>query len=415
MLFNISRFRVVRPNRGAFALLTLLGSLFSNGFFAGACQGAEPLVGAYYYPWYGPFNGGHTFEDTLRAHLAPPQGPALDPYNSRSNTTLDNQIDNSHLGNIDFWAVSWWGPQSHENETFKDHILTSPRHSEMDYAIHYEATGRLGTKANPDMTNLLPDFEYLASNYFNNPDYLRIDGRPVVFMYLTRDYFNTQESRDAVADLRATMVSQFGVDPYLIGDDLFTGGVNLQRAQLWDAITDFDVYGTSLETRGSTTNGLDHLKNAFDDAVQALAGTGVGFVPTALPGFNDKGVRDWHDPIPRYMSDDPNSTDGELFERMLKDVALPHLDPNVDNLLMINSFNEWHEDTQIEPTPFHLATNLDDSGTQAFTQGLFYEGYGTRYLDILRAVTVPEPSSVVMAGIASLVLIPAYIRRQKSR
>ena len=29
-----------------------------------------PLVGAYYYPWYGTFPGGHSWNDTLRAKLA---------------------------------------------------------------------------------------------------------------------------------------------------------------------------------------------------------------------------------------------------------------------------------------------------------------------------------------------------------
>ena len=56
---------------------------------------------------------------------------------------------------------------------------------------------------------------------------------------------------------------------------------------------------------------------------------------------------------------------------------------------MINSFNEWHEDTQIEPTIAAPRTNVDDSGTQRYTEGHFYEGYGDLYLDILQAATKP--------------------------
>ncbi len=62
----------------------------------------------------------------------------------------------------------------------------------MKYAVHYESTGRLGSFDNPTYSNLLPDFQYLAQNYFNNANYYRIDNRPVVFIYLTRAYFNTQ-------------------------------------------------------------------------------------------------------------------------------------------------------------------------------------------------------------------------------
>jgi hypothetical protein len=54
---------------------------------------------------------------------------------------------------------------------------------------------------------------------------------------------------------------------------------------------------------------------------------------------------------------------------------------------MVNSFNEWHEDTQIEPTIVAQRTNIDDSGLQLFTEGHYYEGYSDLYLNILRSAT----------------------------
>jgi glycoprotein endo-alpha-1,2-mannosidase len=59
-------------------------------------------------------------------------------------------------------------------------------------------------------------------------------------------------------------------------------------------------------------------------------------------------------------------------------------DPGIRNLFMINSWNEWHEDTQIEPVVVAPPTNKDVSGTDVYTWGLEYEGYGMRYLDILK-------------------------------
>ncbi|MBI2824011.1 MAG: DUF5010 domain-containing protein [Planctomycetia bacterium] len=362
----------------------------------GSARG-EPVVGAYYYPWYGPFPGGHDLDDSLRGHLVPPQPPALGQYNSRASDTISAQIDASHRGNIDFWAVSWWGPTSAENTTFRNAILANPRASELKYAVHYESTGRLGSFDNPEYSNLVSDFSYLANFYFHNPNYLRIDGRPVVFMYVTRAYFNSQAGRDAVANLRTTMQNTFGVNPYIVGDDVFTGGVDLTRARLWDAITDFDVYGTSLQGHGSTSAALLDLASVYDDARQAIAGRNVAFIPTASPGFNDKGVRDGHPAAPRYMTDDPNSPDGELFSRMLNEVVVPRVDPKADNILMVNSFNEWHEDTQIEPSIVAPKTNVDDSGTQRYSEGYYYEGYGDRYLNELRAATVPEPATGMLA------------------
>jgi hypothetical protein len=348
---------------------------------------ADVTVGAYYYPWYGSFSGGHSLNQSVRGHLVPPQPPAIGLYSSRSSDTISKHIDQSRQANIDLWAVSWWGPNSTEDTTFRTSILAHPRRAELQYAVHYESTGRLGTFANPNFSNLIPDFRYLANNYFQNPDYLKIDGRPVVFMYVTRAYFNTQAARDAVANLRATMVSEFGIEPYIVGDDLF-GSVNLQRAQLWDAITDFDVYGTVLQGKGSTSAALSQLALVYDNARSAIANVDVGFIPTASPGFNDKGVRGGHPAAPRYLVDDPNSDEGDLFKRMLKDVVVPRTDPKADNILMINSFNEWHEDTQIEPTVVAPRTNSDDSANRQYTEGYFYEGYGDLYLDILRSATI---------------------------
>jgi hypothetical protein len=54
-------------------------------------------------------------------------------------------------------------------------------------------------------------------------------------------------------------------------------------------------------------------------------------------------------------------------------------------MVHITIFNEWREDTQIEPSVVTAPTTTDTSPTRSqYTQGLVYQGYGTTYLDILR-------------------------------
>lgn len=65
---------------------------------------------------------------------------------------------------------------------------------------------------------------------------------------------------------------------------------------------------------------------------------------------------------------------------------LPHLDPRCGRIMMVTSFNEWYEDTQIEPTSGVArpsTTDDSDSGTY-YTGGDRYVDYGYLYLDILR-------------------------------
>ena len=61
-------------------------------------------------------------------------------------------------------------------------------------------------------------------------------------------------------------------------------------------------------------------------------------------------------------------------------------------MMHITTFNEWREDTMIEPTVITATTTQDSrtSGNQ-YTQGLFYQGYGTTYLDIIREELANQP------------------------
>ena len=344
------------------------------------------MVGAYYYPWYGP--GQHPVSDSLRLHLVPQQVAELGEYDSSSSEVISKHIDYSHRANIHFWLCSWWGPGTNEDNVFRYSILPHPYANELRYAILYESTGRLGSFADPDYSNLLPDFQYFADNYFTNPNYLKIDGRPVVFIYVTRAYFRNPSSDVALADLRAAFP-----DVYIIGDEVFGPNYSSYNAGKWDAVTAYDVYGQSLQPYGSTKAALDELKRIISQAKNAANSVGVGFIPFATPGFNDRYIRGGHRGAPRYFEDEPASVEGDLFRAMLRDVVVPKVDPMAQNILMVTSFNEWHEDTQIEPTLGIVSkTNKDDSTSGIeYTQGDYYADYGYLYLDILSEETTVIP------------------------
>lgn len=353
--------------------------------------GAAPTVGVYYYPWYGPGAGGHHYEHTLRKHTTPEaQMPILGEYNSRDPNVIATHIDQSHMGNISMWSLSWWGPNSYEDITIRNHIFAHPRASELKYTIHYESQGRLGDFANPNYARLESDFRYLAENVFDDPNYMRINDRPIVVMYLSREYLKTQAGWDALANVRSVIQSEYGYDPYIIGDHFF-GGL-APGAEHLDAVTAFDIYGQAFGSRPTNISSLNRLRGIYNGVQNTVDSLGVDFVPGLAPGYNDTAVRPGNAPSPRYLVDaqyGPNAQ-GSTMSEMLNRVVLPHLDTDIGELLMVNSFNEWHEDTQIEPTIVSPMTNTDNtpSGT-GYTAGYWYEGYGNLYLDILRNGTLP--------------------------
>lgn len=346
-----------------------------------------PVVGAYYYPWY---RGARQWNHVMRCHLDPAQQPAVGLYRSDDPAVVAAHIAQSVRAGIDFWAVSWWGPGQICDENFQNAILTHPDAGKLKYAILYEATGRFGSFDDPHYDHWIPDLAYLQDKYFDNPCYLRIDGRPVVFVYLSRVYFRNK-GREALEEMRRKFPQV-----YLVGDDVFGPGYKAEWAKNFDAVTAYDVYGQSVGRFGGTRKAIDFLAANYRHARQHANSVGTAFIPTIAPGYNDTAVREGHPGRARYFTDVEGSREGDLFRAMIADVARPNLDPRAGKLMMVTSFNEWFEDSQIEATAgTSETTSRDDSPSgSGYTGGQRYADYGPLYLDILRETLNPAGTPV---------------------
>jgi len=367
-------------------------SLLLSGVVARA---DEPLVGAYYYPWYHPprgKSGAKSKKDlgwmkrALRGRLLPRQMPKLGVYESREPKVIADHIAQSERANIDFWVVSWWGPKTDTDGAFEKAILPHSDAEKLKYALFYEPTGRLGAMKNPNHRNFLPDMRYAAKKYFDSEHYLKIDGKPVLFIYLTRVYFRNR-GLEELAQLRKEFPNL-----YLVGDDVFGPRYRVEYAKLWDAVTAYDVYGQSLARTAKTTEALERLKSIYTNAKTIANSVDVAFAPAVSPGFNDRAVRSGHEGRARYFADVKRSKEGDVFRRMIRDIAMPLADERANRMILVTSFNEWYEDTQIEATRGDAGeTKEDDSNSRDhYTQGDRYVDYGTLYLDILREETTPK-------------------------
>jgi glycoprotein endo-alpha-1,2-mannosidase len=228
--------------------------------------------------------------------------------------------------------------------------------------------------------------EYMCENYFDHPSYYKIDGRPVIFVYVTRK-LEEQGVLEATILTMRTSASKCGHDIYLIGDHIFESAPDVAEVfvPFWffDALTNYDVYGSM--GRPSPFAGRNVVDTYYAQQEQwrnRAHESGCRYIPAVSPGYNDRGVRPEknHPPLSRKLT--ANSADGSLFAYQLSK-ATRLVDPQVDNLLVVNSFNEWHEDTQIEPVVGER-TNLPLNRTD----GVYYEGYGELYLDLLREATL---------------------------
>ena len=377
---------------------------------------AHPLVGAYYYLW----NPQNMATGAVRAHLVPPQTPPSPLVSSASPKTAARDIANAHRAGIDFLALDWWPyDQGYSAQDYRwsdanmTAFLAAPDLGEMKFAMFYE-TWNLGFdppyEATPVTFQLELHFDAdmisFAEHYFDNPSYLRIGGRPVVFLYLTRTL--TGDVAGMIRGAR-TVLEQRGFDPYFIGDEVYwrvtpesqaqSGDVELTttpqaaRMEQFDAVTSYTLYfgdlnepmfGPAADSAGypGWTRLMADQQNLLSEYRNATGGR-VPVIPDVQPGFNDRGFRltAGHPVEPRQWvpGDGPAST----FDFLFRCVAIPELDPALP-MVMVTSWDDWNEDTGIEPIP-GTPTRVDDSPSgNAYTQGYTYGGEGSTTVHTLR-------------------------------
>jgi glycoprotein endo-alpha-1,2-mannosidase len=400
--FEKDRKRMSPTASGMLIGLIMAGGLCSSGVSARdqneeatpMSVSAKPSTGAYYYPWYRSDRlfRKSSWKNLMRLHLKEPQKPMAGLYDSSDAEVIADHIEQSVRAGLDFWAVSWWGPGSKTDRVFKENILRHPDAAKLDYAVLYETTGRLGSFDHPDYSHWISDLEYLSKTYFEDPRYLKVKGRPVVFVYLSREYFRNKGG-EALKQMR----EQFP-EIYLVGDDVHFGANYLGKtaeayhaewAENFDAVTAYDVYGQSVGMLGGTQKAVDFLAHNYQQTKQTANSVGTAFIPAVAPGYNDTAVRDGHPGRARYFTDVEGSKEGDLFRAMIRRAALPNLDSTCGNLMMVTSFNEWYEDSQIEATSgtAAISTTDDSESGDYYTGGQRYVDYGYLYLDILKEET----------------------------
>jgi len=399
--------------------IVALGSLIVKA----SCAPLPLRIAAHYYPWYdqGRWQYGECVAGTLRGQLAPAQEPLLGAYDSGDAQVIERHLEWCSQYNIGVLILEFYGPGTRADRISRNSILAHPHAGSVEFSVLYDWAIRFGsfeiTPARLDVVR--SDFAHLARFYFSSPSYLRSpDGRPVALLYVTRAL---QGDMDAfIRTMREATEDWAGVEPFLVGDEFFfIGSAQSHKIARWDAIFGYDVYGS----RGgywaeTTTLELFLSRAAAFHSVAAQSGT--VFFPSLMPGFNDRAVRRTcaNNPAAARRTAaqaGPISLFQTLFDRML-DTELDSAFP----VVCITSFNEWHEDTQIEPTAGGGATTtLDTSGSRVqYTQGLPYDDYGFAYLEFIRdrtvAVTglvrrdgVPVPGASVAVADAGVVLARA--------
>lgn len=327
-------------------------------------------VGAHYYAWYHDDWKTRTLRNFIK------QAPENGWYNnvltfgdpSPSDDTVKYHFELCKKNGIDFLLVS------QKNEDLLPY-LDIAEEFDLKLAAHCETLGKAKSHKvrREDLGKLLFDAPRLA-DWMHHPAWFRMDGKPLIAYYVTR-----QIADDCIDETVQRMRGVFG-DCFLLGDEIWWHTPKEERLKLFDGIFGYNMYinkGQKMDKGKVVSDGptgeaylkmIVPYERAYYEVARKLD---IKFFPTVLPGYNDRSVRydvD-HYALPRQH--------GKFFNQYLK-----HSQQFLgDNVLLVTSFNEWYEDSQLEPT---IESSAEVKDERDLTNSIEYEAYGHRYLQILK-------------------------------
>ncbi|MCL4542984.1 MAG: glycoside hydrolase family 99-like domain-containing protein [Chloroflexi bacterium] len=289
----------------------------------------DPTVVAFYYDWYGnPGHSGawrhwdechyatrHPGRSDAAGHLdlGAAHTPVLGAYDSLDPAVCSTHVAQAAGCGIDVFAATWWGQRDRRYEP----LLAAAAGSPVRVALYWE------TLTDPDggVAAALADLTWVLEQVGSHPAYWRIDGRPAVFVY-----------RRCFSQLRRW--DDWGVVLQQLRADREV--VLLADTSALEALPLFDGYHV---TTSALQVALGHDVEHFNRAMAtACRDAGKYFAAAVIPGFDNARVHERG----RLIVD---RRGGELYDQQWG--AALSSDPD---LVMINSFNEWHEGSEIEPS-----------------------------------------------------------------
>ena len=346
---------------------------------SGVCAGESPyIVAAHYYAWYGGSENPH-WPDGV-AHR-----PWIGYYYSGDPKVARQQIDLAVRYGVNVFAVGWTGINSPSEKKFRSGLLKAPNLNRIQFCMVYDSLNRLrGERSQPlyfDFNDpavrqtFISDMVYLARQYFGNPSYFKIQGRPVLKFYLARRFFG--EFPSALEEARR-QIRALGWDPYLVGDSLFYGRNDLFVISQFDAATAYNVNNDELRRSGITTTGKMadavgpfywNFLYQLRDVMVPGRGIPVDVQPGVIPQFDARKSRETSLALLAQ-----NKAEVVRMFRVARDVL--DAKASAPRVVWITSWNEWHEGTAIEPT---------ETGGPKYPGG----NYGYDFLEALSEVFAP--------------------------
>jgi hypothetical protein len=323
----------------------------------------ERDIAATDYPLLGPYDSRGAVTDS-------PATP-LDVSPTDPHLTLDQHLAWAAESGIDVLVSSWWGPGTYEDESLRILLSRIDAGQSPVRASAYLETwalfygGQLQPSFFEDPRNFDPDsraairnnaigwISYLLETYGGDPGFMKIEKNgaqvPIVFVY-TAALFTAAEWQEIFAGVLA----ETGIEAFYQGD---VEGADFQAlGSVFDGLHLYTPIHLTAEGDASFAARVLNGQSAVDNPAAPLTdpitvggdyaawasearALGRQWAATVIPGFDDRKIRNPSFVVSRDHADGPTY---DYFWRQ----ALA----TMPDWILITSFNEWHEGSEIEPS-----------------------------------------------------------------
>ncbi|MCS7166088.1 MAG: glycoside hydrolase family 99-like domain-containing protein [Gemmatales bacterium] len=289
------------------------------------------LVLAFYYGWYGTpqhtgkwvhWQGVNALDKRIENST---HYPILGAYDSHDPHVVAQHCKDAKNVGIDGFIATWWRPRDFHDRGLPLLLNTAHKHG-LAVTVYIETV--------PDQTveQAVQDALYILSQYSDHPAWLRVDSKPVLFVYARAiEQLGLDNWRRVIA-----IVAQKRKSAVLwIGDRM-----SPEAVRIFDGI---HTYNITEQTAGKDPEQIRlWARQQFPRWVRLSPPEKISCL-TVIPGYDDSKLKERKPPRP-ITSRHQGDTYRILWEEAI--AANP-------DWILITSWNEWHEGTEIEPSVEH--------------------------------------------------------------
>ncbi len=287
---------------------------------------------AFYYGWYGnpevsgKWNHWKEVDPGNKTIGNSTHWPLLGAYDSHDPKVADQHFRWARKAGLTGFIVSWWAQGDFHDQGMPLMLDTAARYN-MKITIYYETVPPRG---NPTVEGAVNDLLYLLNKYGHHPARLRLEGRPVFFIYgRALNQIKLEGWKEVIAR----------VNQKQSGGAIFIGDrISEEAAQIFDGIHTYNVTG---RIRGMSLEQIRAWAKEFYPMTVKTAGPKIAAV-TVIPGYDDHKLGR---PEPRPITSRHN---GDTYRILWQEAIAANPD-----WVLITSWNEWHEGSEIEPSAEH--------------------------------------------------------------